>query len=202
MKRNENLIGTSFVTNEGYSITVIDYINKNNVLISFDCRPDYQVWSTSENIKKGELKFPFKPTVYERGYYGVGVYTSRINNKKTPQYVKCFSMFNRCYDERVHEKQPKYIGCEVSKEFWNFQNFAQWYDKKIYQCSYPLELDKDLLIEGNKIYSPSTCCFIPKEINIVINYRRQDKKRMRELYEKYKKEVPFYVREALYKLSK
>ena len=140
--------------------------------------------------------------MYERGYYGVGVYTSRINNKKTPQYVKCFSMFNRCYDERVHEKQPKYIGCEVSKEFWNFQNFAQWYDKKIYQCSYPLELDKDLLIEGNKIYSPSTCCFIPKEINIVINYRRQDKKRMRELYEKYKKEVPFYVREALYKLSK
>lgn len=130
MKRNENLIGTSFVTNEGYSITVIDYINKNNVLISFDCRPDYQVWSTSENIKKGELKFPFKSTVYERGYYGVGIYTSRINNKKTPQYVKWFSMFNRCYDERVHENNQNILDVKLVKNFGIFKTLPNGMIKK------------------------------------------------------------------------
>jgi hypothetical protein len=29
------------------------------------------------------------------------------------------------------------------------------------------ELDKDILIKGNKIYSPETCCFVPKEINLL-----------------------------------
>ena len=27
------------------------------------------------------------------------------------------------------------------------------------------ELDKDILIKGNKVYSPETCCFVPQEIN-------------------------------------
>ena len=84
-------------------------------------------------------------------------------------------MFDRCYNPEVHARVPEYIDCEVSDEFCNFQNFAKWYDRKIYTSSYALELDKDLLVRDNKIYSPSTCCFIPKEINNNLNYTRDDK---------------------------
>jgi len=29
-------------------------------------------------------------------------------------------------------------------------------------------LDKDILVKGNKVYSPETCCFVPVEINILL----------------------------------
>lgn len=139
--------------------------------------------------------------MYGIGYYGDGKYTARINGIKTEEYIKWFSMFNRCYDEKYQKKQPTYIGCSVAEEFWNFQNFAEWYNKKKYVCNYQLELDKDLLYEGNKIYSPSKCCLLPKEINNAINYHRHDIKFMSKLYQKYKNEIPYYLRMELYKLT-
>ena len=30
-----------------------------------------------------------------------------------------------------------------------------------------MNLDKDILIKGNKLYSPNTCCFVPKRLNIL-----------------------------------
>ena len=110
-------------------------------------------------------------------------------------------MFTRCYNEKYHEKQPTYIGCSVSTEFENFQNFAEWYNKKKYVCKYPLELDKDLLYENNKIYTPSRCCLLPKEINTSLNHHRHNSVTMKRLYQKYKNEVPYYLRLELYKLA-
>ena len=37
------------------------------------------------------------------------------------------------------------------------------------------ELDKDLLMESNKVYSPETCCFVPQEINKL--FTKRDSKR-------------------------
>ena len=63
-----------------------------------------------------------------------------------------------------------YKGVEVCEEWYNFQNFAEWCEtqkflnaKDVKGKSY--QLDKDILVKGNKIYSPDTCCFVPPEIN-------------------------------------
>lgn len=189
------------MTNEGYTVEIIDYVDRHHVLAKFKDRPDLQVWSTFQNIKNGQIKNPYHRSVYGLGYYGSGKYAARINNVKTEEYVKWFSMFTRCYNKEYQKRQPTYIGCQVAEEFWNFQNFAEWYNAKKYVCNYPLELDKDLLYEGNKIYAPSKCCLIPKEINNVINYRRHDIRYMKKIYQKYKNEVPYYLRTELYKFT-
>ena len=69
---------------------------------------------------------------------------------------------------------------EVCEEWLNFQNFAEWcYGQKFFDAkddkgrSY--HLDKDILVKGNRVYSPNTCSFVPAEINslVVVNKRRR-----------------------------
>ena len=111
-------------------------------------------------------------------------------------------MFYRCYDPKSLKLEPQYEDCEISDEFCNFQNFAQWYDRKIYQCKYKLELDKDLLVKNNRLYCPSRCCFLPTEINCNLNYTRNNPEYMAYYYQKYKNDLPDYIVQKLYALSK
>ena len=95
--------------------------------------------------------------VYGVGYIGQGKYKSKTNIFHTWR-----SMLRRCYSEVYQAKKPTYIGCVVDEHWHCFQNFAQWYEKNYIEG---FELDKDILCKGCKVYSESTCCFVPHEIN-------------------------------------
>ena len=65
-------------------------------------------------------------------------------------------------------KTPSYKDCEVCEEWHNFQNFAKWYDENYYEVKgEKTQIDKDILIKGNKIYSPDKCLFVPQKINLL-----------------------------------
>ena len=78
-------------------------------------------------------------------------------------------MLHRCYDEKLQEKYyTTYINCSVCTEWHNFQNFAQWYEENYYEVEGErMCLDKDILVKGNKTYSPETCVFVPNNINVL-----------------------------------
>lgn len=60
-----------------------------------------------------------------------------------------------------------YNGVVISEEFLDFQFFANWlYSQPNYDRSF--HLDKDILIKGNRLYSPERCCLVPREINSLI----------------------------------
>lgn len=72
----------------------------------------------------------------------------------------------RCYSEKLKKKYLTYAECTISDEWLNFQSFAKWYDENFYKVDGEVMcLDKDILIKGNKIYSPETCVFVPDNIN-------------------------------------
>lgn len=64
-----------FTTNEGYKIKVLEYFNKNNVLIEF-LESGYRKTVQMGNILSGSIKYPFKRNKYG-GFYGDGPYTKR-----------------------------------------------------------------------------------------------------------------------------
>ena len=106
--------------------------------------------------------------------YGVGYGTRggkwktyiNLNGKgvRTKEYRIWKNMLTRCYSEKYHDKHPTYKGCFVIEEWLDFQVFAEWLtSQEFYLDGY--ELDKDILVRGNKIYSPETCALVPYEIN-------------------------------------
>jgi hypothetical protein len=72
-------------------------------------------------------------------------------------------MLRRCYSPKLQEKYPTYKGCSVSEEWLRFSNFRRWMEEQDFEGK---QLDKDLLFEGNKIYSAETCVFVTKAVNI------------------------------------
>lgn len=79
-----------------------------------------------------------------------------------PFYRRWVHMLERCYSERYQEKKPTYIGCTVCEEWLRFSNFKSWMETQDWEGKH---LDKDLLVEGNKIYSPDTCIFVTNVVN-------------------------------------
>lgn len=124
-------------------------------------------------MKKYE-KDLFRKSVYGVGYLGVGEYLPREDGKLNKCYRTWFSMFNRCYGTKRLQDKPTYKDCFVDERWHNFQNFAEWFYKNYtFEYMQDWQLDKDILVKGNRVYSPETCSFVPKEINLCFSYKRK-----------------------------
>ena len=148
-----------FINNQGCYFKIIKNDGWNKILVEFQAKNKHRAIARKDHIKNGSIKNPFHPKVCGVGYFGVGVHRGN-----TFIYQTWRDMLKRCYDEKTLEQHPTYKGCTVCDEWHNFQNFAEWYIKQEFNgCDYCL--DKDLLIDGNKIYSPETCVLAPRQIN-------------------------------------
>lgn len=96
--------------------------------------------------------------LYGNGFNSGGKYKCRINNQLTQCYRDYFSMLRRCYKEQ-HQIKFKFIEYEVSNEWLDYQNYAEWWYNN-YKKGYKVNIKIDGEI---KIYSPETSYFIKQE---------------------------------------
>ncbi len=147
----------------GSKMKIILYEGKRKIKVYFeqyDWISDYVEYVA---FKRGNIRCPYEARVYDVGYQGEGKYNF-YDCKEL--YDTWYDMLKRCYDPYYINKYPTYIDCYVCEEWHNFQNFAEWFYKNYYVCNNEqMHLDKDILIKGNKIYSPRTCIFVPRRIN-------------------------------------
>nr|DAE62902.1 MAG TPA: hypothetical protein [Caudoviricetes sp.] len=171
-----NRIGEENINNFGSKMIIIEYRKYSNIDVYFP-EYDYTVkHSTYNHFKNGNIKCPYDKRVFGVGYFGEGKYKIKENGKTTKCYNTWHNMVQRCYDEKEHKRHPTYKDCTVYKEWHNFQNFAKWYEDNYYEVEGErMELDKDILVKHNKIYSPETCIFVPHRINSL--FVKSDKSR-------------------------
>ena len=145
---------------------VLKYNDAKNVEIRF-LNTGFETKVQLGSIRNGEVKDPYLPSVYGVGIVGTKYPTSE-GDVKTKEYVLWYSMLTRCYNDTYKKQRPTYEGCEVSENFKSYEYFYEWCHNQVGFSNKDWQLDKDLLVKGNKVYSESTCIFIPTEINLVL----------------------------------
>jgi len=168
MAKKIERIGEQKHNNQKLLMTIVRYKSTRNIDVEFE--DGFIAENTTyQCFCEGSIKNPRLPFLYGLGYVGEGVYKTKNFKKQTPYYVKWFSVFERCYN-KVY---PSYKNIKVCEEWCNFQNFAKWYEEN-WKSDYmdkKWSLDKDILVKGNKVYSPETCCFVPQEINCLFSIK-------------------------------
>lgn len=161
-----NRIGEINYNNFGSKMVIKEYRNCDDIDIYF---PEYDHVVKHKGygaFKKGSILSVYEPRHVGVGYIGEGKHKPTINGKATKVYDTWMNRLSDCYNIKNINKKPRYKDCEVCKEWHNFQVFADWWEENFYEIDgEQMELDKDILIKNNKIYSPNTCVIVPHRIN-------------------------------------
>jgi len=171
-------IGETFQSKSGNTFSIMEIVNSDKITIRFNDEFMYERVVSATDVRSGRIKNPFYGKVFGIGYLGVGKHKSKLGPtsqgyQNTPEYNSWINMLSRCYYDKYTNRDTgnrPYDNTIVSKEWHNFQTFAEWYLKESDRISsikngVVLALDKDLLGSVSKMYSPNTCCLIPRCIN-------------------------------------
>jgi len=166
-------VGDRFESAKGDFCVVIDYINTKNITVQFEDNYKHRAKVTETQLKRGWIKNPYKPLLFNVGYFGVGIHKSKDDSSsdgftRLPAYSAWANMLSRCYDKNYNSLHV-YKNTTVHEEWHCFQTFADWYTKELSYSGWAGDnyLDKDIIGDGS-IYSHKHCCLVPACINTIL----------------------------------
>ena len=142
---------------------IIKYDGTCNVYVEFQDKYKSIVHCKYQNFKNGYVKNPFDKNVLGIGC--IGNTTTRENNKEKKSYRMWLEMMTRCYGNRKVTTNS-YNDVIICDEWHIFENFENWFLENYYNINEErMTVDKDILIKGNRIYSPTNCLIVTQYIN-------------------------------------
>lgn len=165
-------VGQIYPTKNG-TLTVLEYVKAIEILVQHNDEYGHKMWTRADFIRKGSVRNPFDK--HENGYSfsGYGYCHTIDSNLRGVIYSLWRGVIQRTLTDSHNKRSTRnsYEDATLCDEWHNFQVFCRFVNEnKYYRKGF--QLDKDLLIRGNKHYSPEACCFLPQVINglIAINY--------------------------------
>lgn len=154
--------GDIFETTDGLFCTVL-HVDGRTRFVEFAC--GFKTSTNLSNLKRGICKNRAYHKVWGVGVCEKGKHVAQVNGKGTKLYDHWTAMLNRCYNPNsVKYNRDRYADVTVDERFHYFQDFAEWCVNQIGYCE-DFVLDKDMLSEGKRYYSPDHCVFVPPVIN-------------------------------------
>ena len=163
---SKDCVGKVCKSKSSCDFKILKYNDSKDVEIQF-LETGYEKSARLGDIKNGNVRDPHSPSVCGVGIVGIKYPISECG-VHTKEYRLWKNMLERCCSDTYKKKNPTYIDCEVSHSFKNYEYFYEWCHNQIGFGECGFQLDKDLLVKGNKVYSENTCVFIPKEINVAL----------------------------------
>ena len=171
MNKNNNYktrIGEERQNHQGCLMKIIKYNNTIDIVVEFQDKYKATVKTRYAHFINGSVRNPYFADVFGVGILG-DKYPSWKNGKATREYAAWKRILQRCFDDNYQKAQPTYKGSMVCEDWLLFENFYEWlHSQSNFNKWYNGKrwaLDKDILIKGNKIYSPETCCLVPQNVN-------------------------------------
>ena len=153
--------GAKWTTNNFGEIEIIGKIDDGtgrNYFIRF-LNTGSEIIANGSRFKSGDIKDPMAKTACGVGCFGIGKYSGKTHERELKLW---HGILTRCYNPGA--RQETYKGVTVCERWLNFQNFCEdikdvsGYERWL--TDHSMSIDKDGIIEGNKIYSKETCQFI------------------------------------------
>lgn len=145
---------------------IVEYNRATDIIVEFQDEHKAKVHTNYACFLKGAVRNPYHTLIYGVATKGDSLPT-KINGEMVKEYKVWFQMIRRCFATR--DCEPTYENVTCCKEWLYYPNFYEWlhsqpnFDKWLNGDRWCL--DKDILVKGNKIYSPETCCLVPQNVN-------------------------------------
>lgn len=173
-----NKLGETNHNNKNCLMKIVEFNNRYDIVVEFQDKYKGRVHTNYQAFLCGQVKNPYLASVVDIGITG-NKYLTHINRKPIKEYVSWVHMIKRCYDERYRDKNRTYNECYICEEWLMFENFYEWLHSQEnfekWLCGERWNIDKDILIKGNKMYSPETCCLVSSSVNSL--FTKCDRKR-------------------------
>lgn len=163
-------IGNVYPTNCGVDAMIVENsgLGKQLVKVRWLDEFGYELVVHTSNLLLGKIYNPYAKLMQGLGYVGVGDYDVSVNGVRTLEYETWKGVFHRAYSEKYSKGKPTYDTCEVNPEWYCFQDFGKWINTQIGWKLPDWQIDKDLLVKGNKEYGTETCVLLPRRLNMLI----------------------------------
>ncbi len=170
--KKENIIGLIFTNRIGQNFIVLseEYSIKTEYYYKIKfIETGAEKIVEKRNLRKGNVKDNFAKNIYGVACKGKSNSRHPLFNKIT--FKRWYAMIERCYNSNsIEYKSYGGKGVKVCKEWLCFDNYIKdiknikGFNEETYLLG-KIQLDKDLKIKGNKLYSPDTCLFVETHIN-------------------------------------